>query len=84
VSRSSAPGTAGPHPEPRGVAVECPYLQRARETSWYPIEGYCLASSEGGLRVVTIAEFRAFCTTAAHAECEVYRRKRERSVPERD
>jgi len=55
----------------------CPYLQRAKLTRWYPIEGYCLAQREGGLRVVTIAEFQELCTKAEHVDCEVYRKQRE-------
>ena len=68
---------------PRGVnkagerGQVCPYLQRAKHTSWYPIEGYCVAPLEGGLRVVTIAEFHELCTKAEHIDCEVYRRRRE-------
>ena len=55
----------------------CPYLQWAKHTAWYPIEGYCLAQREGGLRVVTIAEFQELCTKAEHVDCELFRRRRE-------
>lgn len=68
--------------EPR--TQQCPCLQRARKTSWYPIEGYCLASDEGGLRVVTIAEFHELCTTPEHARCELYRRRLGRASAEMD
>ena len=60
----------------------CPYLQRAKSTSWYPIEGYCLAPLEGGLRVVTIAEFHELCTKPEHVRCEVYLRRREHAQAE--
>ena len=62
----------------------CPYLQRAKQIPRYAIEGYCLASRKGGLRVVTVEEFRELCTTAEHACCELYLRHCERQVTERD
>lgn len=62
----------------------CPYLQRAKQNRRYAIEGYCLASRKGGLRVVTVEEFRELCTTAEHACCELYLRHCERQAAERD
>ena len=62
----------------------CPYLQRAKQIRRYAIEGYCLASRKGGLRVVTVEEFRELCTTAEHACCELYLRHCERQAAERD
>ena len=56
---------------------ECPHLRRAKVTSWYPIEGYCMAQPEGVLRVVTIAEFHELCTKAEHIRCKVYRKRRD-------
>ncbi len=70
--------------EPRTQHQECPYLRQASQTTWYPIEGYCLASEEGGLRVVTIAEFHELCTTPEHARCELYRRRHGRASAETD
>jgi hypothetical protein len=67
---------------PRGGADAgpgCPYLQRTRPGSRYSIEGYCLASADGGLRVVTIAEFHELCTTPEHIRCELYRGEVERA-----
>ena len=74
LSNPQAPGGAEKVGERSQV---CPYLQRAKHTFWYPIEGYCLAQREGGLRVVTIAEFHELCTKAEHVRCEMYRRRRE-------
>ena len=62
----------------------CPYLQRAKQIPRYAIEGYCLASRKGGLRVVTVEEFGELCTTAEHACCELYLRQCERQAAERD
>jgi hypothetical protein len=59
---------------------QCPYLQLAKETSRYPIEGYCRASSGDELRVVTIGEFNELCTTPDHIRCEHFRRMREGSA----
>jgi hypothetical protein len=67
---------------PRGGADAgpgCPYLQRTRPGSRYSIEGYCLASADGGLRVVSIAEFNELCTTPEHIRCELYRGEVERA-----
>jgi hypothetical protein len=65
-------------------SASCPYLRRAGQISRYPIEGYCLASPEGGLRVVTVGEFRELCTTPDHACCELYLGHRERHSAEDD
>jgi hypothetical protein len=65
-------------------SASCPHLRRAGQMSGYPIEGYCMASPEPGLRVVTIGEFRELCTTGAHARCELYLRHRERQSAEED
>lgn len=73
LSNPRAPGGPG-GAEDRGQV--CPYLQRAEQTSRYPIEGYCLVPLEGGLRVVTIAEFHEMCTKADHIRCEAYIRRR--------
>lgn len=62
----------------------CPYLQRVTPHSWYPIEGYCLADPYGGLRVVTVAEFRELCTQAEHVRCQLYRGRREHALAESD
>ena len=71
------PRTAGDEEKEGTRRQECPYLRRTRMTSWYPIEGYCLAHSEGGLRVVTVAEFHGLCTKAKHICCELYHKRRE-------
>ena len=62
----------------------CPYLQRPKQIRRYAIEGYCLASLDGGLRVVTVEEFRELCMTARHVCCELYKRRCEREAAERD
>jgi hypothetical protein len=66
------PRTAGDEEKEGTRRQDCPYLRRTRMTSWYPIEGYCLAHSDGGLRVVTVAEFHELCTKAEHIRCELY------------
>ncbi len=65
-------------------SLSCPYLQRPKQIPRYAIEGYCLASRKGGLRVVTVEEFGELCTTAEHACCELYLRHCERQAAERD
>ena len=79
LSNPRAPGGA----EEAGERSQgCPYLQRATYTSRYPIEGYCLAQPDGGLRVVTIAEFHELCTKTEHVCCELYRTRREHAQAE--
>lgn len=78
----SNPRTPGGREEAGDRNETCPYLQRAEQTSWYPIEGYCLVPLEGGLRVVTIAEFHGLCTKATYIHCEAYIARQERAQAE--
>jgi len=79
LSNPRAPGGLG---EAKDQSVACPYLQRVGTTSRYPIQGYCLSPLEGGLRVVTIAEFDELCTRADYIRCEAYIKRREREEGE--
>ena len=51
----------------------CPYLTRVGNEVHYPIQGYCQRSKMCALRVVTIAEFRLFCSTSNYYHCSIYR-----------
>ncbi|MBI5166755.1 MAG: hypothetical protein HY998_03290 [candidate division NC10 bacterium] len=50
----------------------CPYLKKV-ECDWlYPVEGYCEGYGGGKLRIPSIAEYREFCTSGRHTQCQTY------------
>lgn len=40
---------------------QCPYYQKAKMKSGYPVAGYCEGYRSGKLRVPTVGEMREFC-----------------------
>jgi hypothetical protein len=51
---------------------QCPYYQRAKKNSGYPVHGYCGGYRSGKLRVPTVEEMREFCACDWHC-CPVFR-----------
>ena len=55
------------------LASCCPYLKRVVNEVHYSIQGYCQRPLRCKLRVLSISEFRPFCTTRNYTHCSVYR-----------
>jgi hypothetical protein len=53
--------------------TRCPYFRRVDESFQYPILGYCEGSSVCALRVVSVGEFKRFCSTGDYGLCPIYR-----------